>query len=510
MDKPAQRRPRSIARRIAFVVTVIMSAIATSRMASAQLPTTMPAATRSETVLFPFDDRSILFNKGLFLTLLPGTKSPPVFLPGPPGSPDERRIYLPGSIIKVGDEYRMWYAGFSKDAKRQLCYAVSKDGFTWERPKLGLVEFNGSKDNNLLAIDGGQPMVALTCLVLYEPDAADPARRFKMVREISPENSVKVSYSADGISWTSGVGDKFVVKTEPSGLIKRNGVYYLNGHGRPVPHPIPSRGQMHPLKRMMVTHVSYDFENWTEAGTVSFRRDDLPPRPQMDYEFHRGEQVHLGASVWDRGNVVLGFYGQYHNPSNDRRDSYCDIGLIVSDDALHFKEPLPDFKIVPGAEEVDRAEPRIVQGPTLNIDDKTIHYYGIWTEWNRDSATGVRTATWPRDRLGFLSSSPGVKDAHFISGLLTPPNDARVYLNVTGLGEYSTLTVEILDEQMHPIPGYGAGEYRLDAKGSGGLRMPVAWTDRETLGKLDRPIRIRVTWGGVRPEDLRLYAVYVR
>jgi hypothetical protein len=29
-----------------------------------------------------------------------------------------------------------------------MCYAVSEDGLHWEKPNLGLVEYNGSKENN--------------------------------------------------------------------------------------------------------------------------------------------------------------------------------------------------------------------------------------------------------------------------------------------------------------------------------------------------------------------------
>jgi hypothetical protein len=473
-------------------------------------PTAQTVASDREIVLFPFDDYSLPFNKGLVLTLLPGAKSKPVLTPGGPGDPDERRIYFSGTVLEIDGEYHMWYSGFSREGLRQVCYAVSKDGSKWERPDLGLVEFNGDKQNNLTAINGYEPMEGMICLVLYEPEDPKPDRRFKMVRELSPENSVKVAFSADGLRWISGANDEFVVKTEPSGLINRDGVYYLNGHGRPAPHPIPVRGHMRPQKRMMVTHISYDFEHWTEAGHVSFRRDHLPPRPQLDYEFHRGEQVHLGAAMWDRGNVVLGFYGKYFNPTDDRRTSTCDLGLIISPDGLHFKEPLPDFKIVPSFEELDRAEPRLTQGQAFhNIGEQTVHYYGIWTELNRDGPTGVRTATWARDRLGYFSPILNAKGAHCISDVLTPGPGARVYVNVTGLSEHSELTVEILDEQLRPFPGYTAKECVLGAEQSSGLRVPVTWGDHHSLSTSDQPIRVRINFGGVRPEDLRLYAAYV-
>jgi hypothetical protein len=31
------------------------------------------------------------------------------------------------------------------------CYAESRDGITWTKPKLGLFEFEGSMENNIIA-----------------------------------------------------------------------------------------------------------------------------------------------------------------------------------------------------------------------------------------------------------------------------------------------------------------------------------------------------------------------
>ncbi len=53
-------------------------------------------------------------------------------------------------------KYRMYYLGWklADDATGsdgiRACYAESVDGIHWERPNLGLVEYNGSKDNNIL------------------------------------------------------------------------------------------------------------------------------------------------------------------------------------------------------------------------------------------------------------------------------------------------------------------------------------------------------------------------
>jgi hypothetical protein len=479
----------------------------------------------TETVLFPFDDEALPFNKGLIMTLLPGHKSPtapslgtdpkhpgkPVLPIGKPGDPDFPRAYFCGTVLHIGDEYRMWYSGHDGH-HRQVCYAVSKDGLKWEKPKLGLVNYHGNTENNLTAIDDGSAMRGMINLVVHDPEDPDPARRFKMVREITA-TELLAAVSADGLSWKSVCGNADILKNtnmEPSGFIKFNGAYYLNGHGGPVPHPIKSQGLMRPQKRMMVTLVSYDFENWTDAGYISFRRDNVPPRPILDFEYHRGEQVHLGASLWNRGNVVLGFYGQWHADTNDRRTVVVDIGLLTSHDALHFKEPVPDFKIIPSFEEDDRAEPRLTQGEGFqNTGDRTVVYYGIWTENDRNSPTGVRIATWPRDRLGYFSPAPEVQGAHCISSpILIPRADAKVFLNATNLSPESQLSVEILDEQFRPLPGYAAADF-VPIEGKSGFRLRTSWKGKATLEKFDKPIRVRVNWTGENAEVAKLFAVYI-
>ena len=53
-------------------------------------------------------------------------------------------------------------------------YAVSGDGIHWETPDLGVVDYRGSKRNNLVLEDGVAP-------VLKDPHEQDPERRYKML-----------------------------------------------------------------------------------------------------------------------------------------------------------------------------------------------------------------------------------------------------------------------------------------------------------------------------------------
>ena len=289
---------------------------------------------------------------------------------------------------------------------------------------------------------------------------------------------------------------------EPSGLIKSDGCYYVNAHH--------IRGREHG-GRVMVTYASYDFENWTEAVNTGFRRS-FPA--SWIHSGNRKEEVHMGASLWNRGNVVLGIYGMWHFPeSGDTLDLTMDLGLVVSHDAIHFREPVPDFAMIPAKGEKDGVWPALMQGQSFaNVDDKTYIWYGSWDEYawrdkNPKNGGGkVRLATWDRDRLGFFHPE-STDDAHFISRTLVLDKDDRVCLNADGLSDEGYLTVELLDERFRPLKGF-SGQDSAVVKRSG-LRQPVLWNGRAQPNGSDKPVRIRVNWAGQGSRSVRVYAVYV-
>jgi hypothetical protein len=119
---------------------------------------------------------------------------------------------LYGNIIFDQEEqlYKCWYCPFivdssangmtieerskkyrkPKNREMAICYATSKNGISWEKPELGLVEYNGSKQNNIL---WRGPHGAGIFKDLHEKD---PAKRYKMIFR-----GLSVSFSADGIHW---------------------------------------------------------------------------------------------------------------------------------------------------------------------------------------------------------------------------------------------------------------------------------------------------------------------
>ena len=487
-----------------------------------------PTSQLDEVVLFPFDDFSIPLRYRLQVGLVSATNAymlntRKVLGRGKPGTPDSYHIDFYGTVKRVGDELRMWYpASPGKGVGHRVCYAVSKDGINWEKPSLGLVEYAGNTRNNL--VDFERKDVA-SCWILYEPEDSDPNRRFKMVYEVNPFN-IRAAFSPDGLQWKDSPNNPILKHNaiEPGGLTRFNGCYYLNGQGGNVG-----------TKRALVTYLSYDFDHWTDAVVVGLRRD-VPPHRQAPGP-HAGEQVHVGASLWNRGNVLLGVYGQWHGESNDRSFVSMDLGLVVSNDAMHFREPIPDFQLVSAYESFvpDEAEtmppaPKLDQGQAFeNVEDQTLFWYGPW------AGGFIWVASWLRDRLGyfemvkprlskpeqlaledthssvwteFLKMIPPLTDPHFIScPLQVDGPDVRIFINAAGLSEESHITVEILDQQFNSLPGY-SGDNCIRVTKSG-LRQPVTWHGKGSLEKLGRPFRIKVRWGGNRSEDAYVYALYV-
>ena len=480
-------------------------------------------------VFFPFDDHAFPLQHGVRLQLNGFTNRPSrvVVGLGEPGTSDCCSVAYYGTVRKVGDEFWMWYLGNGGrdegwfDGTRRwegwherVHLAKSKDGKNWEKPNLGVMEYNGSKKNNLVDLTGGDHITA--AVVFYEPDDPDPKRRFKIAFEAYKYRArLSVAYSEDGVRWVENPNNPVGPPFEQTGGTRFNGVYYVSGGSgwHWTPKSVAGLG----TTRLGVTAMSYDFDHWTQATCLGLRRDPLPPKPTY-YGGNAGPQVHLGSALWNRGNVLIGFYGMWDgHPSDDRRLVCMDLGFVVSNDALHFREPIPDFPIVRAMEigYLHAPNPPTVRFPALvqgqgfeNIGDETLFWYAPWPEGDSD---GVRLATWPRDRLGSLQclterEAPG-EAPHAITAPVDPEGKPiRLSANVSGLSEHAEFRVAVLDERFRELPGYAAAE--CTGLRESGFAQPVTWNGRDTIDA-DVPIRLRVEFGGIRPEDVRIHALYL-
>jgi hypothetical protein len=120
----------------------------------------------------------------------------------------------------------------------------------------------------------------------------------------------------------------------------------------------------------------------------------------------------------------------------------------------------------------------------------------------------VQPYDYPRGRPAWLPASQPVLDVapHCITCSLRCDRPARIVVNVDGTGPHAELRVEVLDEQFRPLPGL-SGDACVPVT-ENGLRQPVVWASHDTVPQ-DAAFRLQVTMAGVRPEDVRLYAIYL-
>ena len=499
--------PRLLA--VAFFAVALSSSLLAAT-GGISLPGSPAAGPFTEAVLFGFDDRAFPFRSNVETRLYTGQKPRLVLLPGPPGSHDEALLYY-GTVVRIGDTFHLWYngnhgpmrplPGFERE-KCVLAYATSKDGIKWVKPELGLVEFNGSKRNNI--VDFPVPNLWSTCAILHDPEDPDENRRFKMAYEAKFADGMKfcVAFSKDGLHWTPSPKNPIGQFLEMAGIAKHQGLYYVNGQASLTAH------HLIPVRRL-VTFVSADFETWSQAGAVGLDRGPDVTGPSSDDKLHQYEEIHLGAALWNRGNVLLGIYGQWRGEATgDRRRTVIDLGLALTHDGIHYQEPIRDFRLIPAREQPESpvgVAPALMQGQGMeNVGDQTFYWYSLW---RGNTGSGVRLVTWPRDRLGALQPFRPT-GAHTIScPIQISGNKARVYVNASGLGDHSSIKVELLDEGFRPVPGF-SGDAAVTLK-TNGFREPITWGKGAAWPATERPLRLSLRFEGVRPEDARLYAVYV-
>lgn len=488
------------------------------------------------TTLFAFDSVSIPHTQNLRLEMSEPRRHPanPVLRRGEAGTPDAMGVQFYGSVIREAGKYRLWYVAHDDDASSaapstrwRAAYAESVDGVSWAKPRLGLVDFRGNRDNNLVDVGGDWGFVNLK--VIRDDDDPDPARQYKMTTHVYFRHHSRLGtllpfVSADGLTWRPATDAKPVkgelrkedlllpvVHLEPcGGLYRWDGWYYLTAQ-----NAMP--GIHHHQGRVVRIFRSSDFVNWKATNHIGFVRD-----VQHDWlgegRSREGEQNHEGIAVWNRGNVLLGLYGRWHG-AVEWEEVTVDLGLVISNDGLNFREPEHEWTFLRCGEDGDWDQGGVLQGQGFeNVGDETFLYYGAWDPRGTGGSPvprgGVGIAVLPRDRFGAFrvdesGKGPGAYQApEIVSEFVTAsvPREegkaSQVYLNVDGLGPDATLSIEMLDEAERRVPG------RVAKIGENGFQVPAKWADSEKGPVPDR-VKFRVAFEGAGNAAIRFYALYL-
>ncbi|NOX53642.1 MAG: hypothetical protein GXP27_04240 [Planctomycetes bacterium] len=495
----------------------------------------------NEAVFFSFDDHAIPWRNNLKVTMVRAKKHPanPVLRRGPQGAPDHGHAILYGTVLHIGGKFRMWYLGvFESEIKngqapgwwRPMCYAESDDGVNWRRPELGLVELHGNRKNNVCLIESEVPSLAKVndfLSVIYEPDDPDPRRRYKCAyiahppfgdvrggrSRIGPDERRWAAFvcatSADGFRWKV-VGDRPInaggERFEVSGLYRFGRFYYATGQ---LISPWTWRMDGRNIGRVMLVHRSADFEHWSRAKAMAFARPGQLTSPPI-----AGQQTHMGAGLWNRGNVIVGLYGMWHDAPRKSRPGESwnhgvtvDLGLIVSNDGIHFREPVPDHKVIARGVEGEWDSVALLQGHAfVNIGDKTMMWYSHWDTSGKLRNMEIGLATMRRDGFGYLSRKVANSAAHFVTSAFETEGRMKLFVNAADVSSAAPLTIELLDELARPLPGFsGESAARVSQPGT---HCEVVWPSQ---GSSQLPQRRTLAVKVRFPEtaDAKVYAVYV-
>ena len=118
--------------------------------------------------------------------------------------PWEGSISYDPVVMKEGDRYRLWYRGCGSESTWEdqcTAYAESTDGVHWERPTLGIFEFNGTRENNIVL--QGSEAKALCVFKDGNPNTSD-SERYKAIGvgpPIDKRATLRGFTSSDGVHW---------------------------------------------------------------------------------------------------------------------------------------------------------------------------------------------------------------------------------------------------------------------------------------------------------------------
>lgn len=494
-----------------------------------------------EKVFFAFDDYSIPWQHNLKTTLVQADKysGNPVVRKGPEGTPDHGHAALYGTVIKDGKKFKMWYLGmFEIEVKggqapgfwRPMCYAESNDGINWNKPELDLVEFNGNKRNNICLIEGTP--FSLTRVndflsVLYEPNDPDPSKRYKTVyiahvpiedikggmsnmgvKEKRPCVTICAT-SADGLSWKV-VGNKPAdaggERYEVSGIYRFGDFYYTTGQ---LLSPWTWLPDGKDTGRVMMVYRSSDFVTWSKAKALGFARiGQLTSTPV------KGQQTHMGAGMWNRNNVMVGLYGMWQDGlsaaerpkgASHNLGVHIDLGLIISNDGIHFREPVPDFKIISRGKEGEWDDVALLQGHAfVNEGEQTMIWYSHWDTGGLLKNMEIGLATIRRDGFGYLSRKQENNDAHFITTTLEASEKERLIINVDGVTTDAAIKIELLDNKDKPLSGYSGLQNAVIS--SNGTQLKVEWPGKPFL-PVNKKFAVKVYFPS--NSNAKVYALYM-
>ena len=416
------------------------------------------------------------------------------------------RVYLATvEYDSAARQFCMWYlARLPPNNATRLLFATSSDGVNWNKPALGQVSVQGSRDNNVLDFvgDGGGE-----ASVIVDSFERDPARKYKLF--IANSKGYCLGYSADGIHWHEYPGNPIFKHGDTCKLTQnqQTGEYLAY-----YKCPATIRG-FH--RRVVWLSRSTDFQKWTEPELV-FAPDELDDewvtKPDERTEIylmsvfsHAAGYVGLPAMFFHKPQQLDGS----RTPNGGSLSSAggavtatgpMDIQLITSHDGSHWKRSSPRISVIqrgpPGT--YDCGSIYNTDSAPVHVGDETWMYYTAINAGHGapipPKKTTIGLAKWRRHGYASLDAGPEggrlqTKPLRFTSPTLSINADVS-------RGE---LWVAILEADGTPVAGRSFDDCNAMTVNDTGWQ--VRWNG-ESIVPTDRPVRV-----AVRMFNTRLYSL---
>ena len=428
-----------------------------------------------------------------------------------------------GVVFRDGDRYRMYYrAQNGENPPRFTCYAESPDGIQWKRPSLGLFEFKGSKDNNIVHQPTGFHDGNLIVFRDENPDATPDALYKAVAPRVGPGNwssadkDLAIWKSPDGIHWTM-VQEKGVLLNDGN-FDSQNLVFWdpnIKAYRAYYRTSAQAFDNMNNWQRQIKTATWPDFPNsnpgklltYTSTPSAQFYTNVIRP-------YHRAPHIYLGMPGMydDRGTSAEPFppaleflpdveLRRKQVKEWGRAGFMSDAQLMWSRDGTTF-ELSPTTFMPPGPERpgswtysdnvfwhlVETASDMEGAAPELTLYRTEFYYVG---------QVQLRRYTLRLD--GFASIQTPTSGGE----LTTPPlifKGSQLSMNFAS-SAFGSLRVEIQDADGKPIPGFALAD-SIELYGDTVARNAI-WKNNPDLGALaGKPVRLRFVM-----RDADLYSI---
>lgn len=372
------------------------------------------------------------------------------------------------TIFRDGDCYRMYYRGShfdeatKKGTHREVtCYAESKDGVRWEKPNLGLFEFNGSKQNNIVW-DG----LGTHCFTPFKDEnpACPPEARYKAISRGAP-HGLYAFQSPDGIHWKLMRDTPVITK---GAFDSQNLAFWDAELGKYRDYHRGFRDRV----RDIMTAVSDDFLTWTEPQFLSY--GDAPK-----------EHLYTNAvrSYARAPHLLIGFPTRFHPATQQVEPTF-----MTSRDGRSFHRWTEAVIPYTAPEDRDGNRSNYMTWGLVQLPDDEKHLSVYATEaYYAGPGSRVRRFTYRVD--GFVSLHAGEQAGEAVTRPFTFTGKHLTMNFVTGgKGE---VRVELRSADDRPLENFSLADcqpLRGDA-----IDQTVVWKGNADLASLaGQPVRMRL------------------